>query len=174
MTLQPSDITVESTSPYHFDTGWKTGNHVAGTTTLHEENLIIPANEDMCYVTFDFFQKTGSNLQAQQVVPSLAQSGVSTLVTRYYPNFSPSEQQYHNMYRRYGTFVASTSSLNNGYFYRDSNSDIRFANNEYGTFVMLPNVAALFSFTTYTLASSVTFYYRVRVITRDLAEGLSA
>jgi hypothetical protein len=163
-----------STSPYHFDTGWKTGNHVGSTTTLHEENLIIPTNEDMCYLTFDFFKKTGSNFQAQQVQPSLTQSGVFTSVTRYYPNFFPSEQTYHNMYRRYQGSVYSTSGLNNGYLYRASNGDSRFANNEFGTFTVLPNVASLFSFNTYTNSNALTFYYRVRVITRDLAEGLSA
>jgi hypothetical protein len=174
MTLQPSDITVESTSPYHFDTGWKTGNHVAGTTTLHEENLIIPANGDICFLTFDFFQKTGNNFQAAQIAPSLTQSGVVTTVQSHYYNFLPSEQLQHNMYKRYQTYVNSTSGINTNYVYRASQGIHRFANNELGTFAATPNVASLFSFNTYTLNSNVTFYYRLRAITRDLAEGLSA
>ena len=174
MTLKPTDITAESTSPYHFDTGWKTGNHVASTTTLHEVNLIIPANEDICYVTFDFFQKTGTNFQAQQVQPILIQSGVSRSISTYYWNFLPSEQQYHNMYRRYSSYAGSTTSLSSGYVYRASSADIRFADNQYGTFSAAPNVASSLSLNTYTLNSPVTFYYRIRAITRDLAEGLSA
>jgi hypothetical protein len=174
MTLKPTDITAISTSPYHFDTGWKTGNHVASTSTLHEENLTIPANEDICYVTFDFFQKTGTAFQAQQVQPILIQSGVSRSISTYYWNFGPSEQLDHNMYRRYSSYAGSTTSLSNGYFYRASSSDIRFADNQYGTFSATPNVASSFSLNTHTLSSHVTFYYRIRAITRDYAEGFSA
>jgi hypothetical protein len=174
MTLSPVNQ-VTSTSPYHFDTGWKVGNHVLNTTTQHEQNLIIPANEEFCFLVFDFFQQTGTTFYAQQVAPSFIQNGVTTALSSFYYHYRPSEQLEHNMYKRYAQSSASgTTALSTNRFHRASNGTIRFGDNQTGTFTMVPNLTSSFLFTTDTASSNITFYYRVRAITKDLAEGLSA
>jgi hypothetical protein len=163
-----------SESVYVLDTGWKKSNHVAGTQTYHEEDLVLPKSAGFSYLLFDYQTTDTHNAQTLQAEVTRPDGFANEITYSWYRSPSVSENTSDNMIPRYPTAATGTTTLGQTFIHRAGNSSYRMENHELPTFRITPLYQASFSFwTSPSLNVSFALYYRIRIITEDNARRFS-